>query len=46
MTRNRYNQHLGDYALIVEIGAAGNTLDEARLAARELAQAIVRLAEG
>ena len=46
LTRNRYNQHLGDYALIVEIGAAGNTLDEARLAARELAKAIVRLADG
>ncbi|MBQ7099737.1 MAG: stage II sporulation protein P [Oscillospiraceae bacterium] len=46
LTRNRYNQHLGDYALIVEIGAAGNTLDEARLAARELAEAIVRLADG
>ena len=46
LTRNRYNQHLGDYALIVEIGAAGNTLDEARRAAGELAKAIVRLADG
>ena len=46
LTRNRYNQHLGDLALLVEIGAAGNTLEEARLAARELAKAIVRLADG
>ena len=45
LTRNRYNQHLGDLALLVEIGAAGNTLEEARLAARELAKAIVRLAD-
>ena len=45
LTRNRYNQHLGELALLVEIGAAGNTLDEAKLAARELAEAIVRLAK-
>lgn len=46
LTRNRYNQHLGDLALLIEIGAAGNTLDEAKRAARELAEAIVRLADG
>ena len=46
LTRNRYNQHLGDLALLIEIGAAGNTLAEAKLAARELAEAIVRLADG
>ena len=46
LTRNRYNQHLGDLALLVELGAAGNTLEEAKLAARELAKAIVRLADG
>lgn len=46
LTRNRYNQHLGDLALLIEIGAAGNTLDEAKRAARELANAIVRLADG
>ena len=45
LTRNRYNQHLGDLALLIEIGAAGNTLDEAKRAARELANAIVRLAD-
>lgn len=46
LSRNRYNQHLGEYALLIEIGAAGNTLDEAKRAARELANAIVRLADG
>ncbi|MBE6950930.1 MAG: hypothetical protein E7451_06295 [Ruminococcaceae bacterium] len=44
LTRNRYNQHLGDLALLVEIGAAGNTLEQAKLAARELGEAIVKLA--
>lgn len=41
LTKNRYNQHLGNYALLVEIGAAGNTLEEAKRAARELGEAIV-----
>ena len=26
LSKNRYNQHLGAYALLIEIGAAGNTL--------------------
>lgn len=42
----RYNAHLGDYALLIEIGAAGNTLDEAVLAAEKLSQAIVKLKDG
>lgn len=46
LSKNRYNQHLGDRALLIEIGAAGNTLAEAHLAARELAEAIVQLAGG
>ena len=45
LSQNRYNQHLGEYALLVEIGAAGNTLDQARLAARELGEAIVQLSK-
>ena len=45
LSKNRYNQHLGKYALLIEIGAAGNTLDEAKLAARELAEALVALAQ-
>lgn len=46
LTRQRYNQHLGGHALLVEIGAAGDTLDEAKLAARELAEAIIQLKYG
>ena len=43
LSKNRYNQHLGAYALLIEIGAAGNTLEEAKIAARELGKAIVKL---
>ena len=46
LTKNRYNQHLGSYALLVELGAAGNTLDQAKIAARELGEAIVTLVKG
>lgn len=38
---SRYNQHLSPGALLVEMGAAGNSLDEALLSARLLGQAIV-----
>lgn len=43
LSKNRYNQHLGKYALLVEIGAAGNTLDQCKPTARELGEAIVQL---
>ena len=43
LSRNRYNQHLGDHALLIEVGAAGNTQAQAELAARELGEAIVAL---
>lgn len=46
LTYQRYNQHLGDRALLIEIGAAGNTLPQARLAAQALAEAIIALADG
>lgn len=46
LTYQRYNQHLGGRALLIEIGAAGNTLDEASIAAKELARAIIQLAQG
>ena len=42
----RFNQDLSHGALLVEVGAAGNTHAEALLAARELAKAIAALAEG
>lgn len=45
LSQNRYNQHLGNTALLIEIGAAGNTLDQAKLAARELGEAIALLAQ-
>ena len=46
LTKNRYNQHLGNYALLIEIGAAGNTLAEAKRAAQELGEAIAVLMNG
>ena len=42
----RFNQDLCPGALLVEVGAAGNTRQEALLAARELARAIAALAAG
>lgn len=42
----RFNQDLSPGALLIEVGAAGNTHPEARLAAQELAKAIIALARG
>ena len=42
----RFNQDLSPGALLVEVGAAGNTHAEALLAAEQLAQAIAALAKG
>ena len=42
----RFNQDLSGGALLVEMGAAGNTHAEALLAAEALAEAIISLAEG
>ena len=42
----RFNQDLNSGALLIEIGAAGNSHGEARLAAEQLAEAIVCLAKG
>ncbi|MBQ7000002.1 MAG: stage II sporulation protein P [Oscillospiraceae bacterium] len=42
----RYNQDLAPAAVLVEVGAAGNTHAEALTAAEALAQAIVALADG
>lgn len=41
---SRFNQDLSPGALLVEVGAAGNTHEEALLAAEQLAQAIIALA--
>jgi len=42
----RFNQDLCSGALLVEVGAAGNTRKEALVAARELAKAVIALANG
>ncbi len=42
----RFNQDLGHIALLVEVGAAGNTLEEALNAMPVLAQAIIALKDG
>lgn len=42
----RYNQDLCPGALLIEVGAAGNSHEEAAVAAGELAKAIITLAEG
>lgn len=42
----RFNQDLNAGALLIEVGAAGNSHGEARLAAAKLAEAIVSMAHG
>ena len=42
----RFNQDLSPGALLIEVGAAGNSHGEARIAAKALAEAIVALAMG
>lgn len=43
---SRFNQDLCPGALLVEVGAAGNTQDEALAAARQLSLAVAALAQG
>lgn len=43
---SRFNQDLSAGALLVEIGAAGNTHEEALAAARQLSKAIIALSRG
>ena len=40
---SRYNQHVTPGSLLIEMGAAGNSLDEALLSARLLGQAVVEV---
>ena len=42
----RFNQDLSSGALLIEVGAAGNSHKEARIAAKALAEAVVALAKG
>lgn len=46
LRKSRFNQDLHPAALLVEVGAAGNTHAEALAAARELAKAIIALSNG
>lgn len=46
LTKYRYNMDLSTGSLLVEVGGAGNTLQEALIAANVLAQAILTLAHG
>ncbi len=46
LRRERFNMDLTSGSLLIEVGAAGDTLEEARIAADALAQAIVALADG
>ena len=46
LREHRFNMDLTPGSLIVEVGSAGNTLDEALLAARALAQGVLKLAGG
>jgi stage II sporulation protein P len=43
LSYSRYNQHLSPGALLVEVGAAGNTQEEALVAASALAEGIIAL---
>ena len=43
---SRYNQDLHGAMLLVEVGSAGNTLDQAKAAVEYLAQAIIALKDG
>lgn len=46
LRRQRFNQDLSSGAIIAEIGAAGNTYEEARNGVSALAEAIIMLAKG
>lgn len=46
LRRQRFNQDLSTGAIIAEIGAAGNSLTEAKNAVSVLAEAIIQLAKG
>ena len=38
LTKSRYNQHTGEYANIIEVGATGNTLDQCLTSMKYLAK--------
>ena len=46
LRKSRYNQHASTGSLLVEVGAAGNAPEEARLAARLFARNLAELLQG
>lgn len=46
LRNQRFNMDLTPASLLIEVGAAGNTLEEARIAANALAAGILKLANG
>ena len=46
LRNSRYNQHCTTGSLLVEVGAAGNSLDEALLSARLLAAGLAETLQG
>lgn len=46
LRNSRYNQHMTTGSLLVEVGAAGNSLDEALLAARLFAEGFAETVQG
>ena len=46
LRKSRYNQHATTGSLLVEVGAAGNAPEEARLAARLFARSLAELLQG
>ncbi|MGM9661754.1 MAG: stage II sporulation protein P [Oscillospiraceae bacterium] len=46
LRNSRYNQHATTGSLLIEVGAAGNSLDEALLAARLFAEGFAKVVQG
>ncbi len=46
LTESRYNQHTGKYASIIEVGATGNTLEQAEVSMKYLAKVIDEVLKG
>ena len=46
LRKSRYNQHASTGSLLIEVGAAGNSPEEARLAARLFARQLAELLQG
>ena len=45
LTKSRYNQHIGKFASIIEVGATGNTLEQCLTSMKYLAKVIDEIAK-